>query len=62
MAKKKTPARRGSLMTLQQAEAETGVPYGSLRDMVLRGQLTRVAVGDSKRYWLRRTEVETKLA
>ncbi len=46
------------LMTLQQASAEFGPPYSSLRDMVIRGHLAAVRLGDSRRIWVRRVDME----
>jgi hypothetical protein len=45
-------------MTLQMAEQESGVPYTTLRDMVIAGHLARVVLGDSKRIWIRRRDLE----
>jgi hypothetical protein len=46
------------LVTLQQASAEYGPPYTSLRDLVLRGRLASVRLGDTKRIWVRRADLE----
>lgn len=59
---RKVRERRGALMTLQQGEAESGVPYTTLRDAVLRGHIRRVELGDSKRIWIRRSELERLIA
>ena len=45
------------LVTLQAASGETGVPYSSLRDFVVRGLLPRVQLGDSRRIWVRREDI-----
>ena len=45
-------------MTLQQCEAESGVPYTSWRDLVLQGHLKRVRLGDSRRLIVRRVDYE----
>jgi hypothetical protein len=50
--------RRSKLVTLQQASAETGVPYASLRDLVIAGHLQRVQLGDSTRIWIRRADLD----
>jgi hypothetical protein len=50
------------LMTLQQASAEYGPPYTSLRDLVLRGHLPSVRLGDSRRIWVRRADLERLIA
>ena len=50
-------ATRAKLLTLQQAHAEFGVPYGSLRDMIIRGDLARVDMG-TKRLWIKRADIE----
>lgn len=49
---------RTTLLTLQDAATQTGVPYTSLRDLVLQGHLKRVQLGDSRRYWVRRADLE----
>lgn len=46
------------LLTLQQAHAEFGPPYTSLRDLVMRGHLPAVRLGDSRRIWVRREDLE----
>lgn len=46
------------LITLQQASAELGVPYTSLRDLVIRGVLPSVRLGDSRRIWIKREDIE----
>jgi hypothetical protein len=46
------------LMSLQQVEAEYGPPYRSLRDLVLRGHLPQVRLGETRRIWVRREDVE----
>jgi len=47
-----------SLMTLQQASRESGVPYMSVRHLVKKGHLPSVQLGDSRRIWIRRTDFE----
>jgi excisionase family DNA binding protein len=54
--------RQPMLLTLQQAAAETGVPYTSVRKLVLDGYLPRVQLGDSKRTWIKRTDLERLIA
>lgn len=49
------------LITLQQIEEEFGVPYTSARDLVLRGHLPRVRLGDSKRIWVKTVDVEAMI-
>ena len=46
------------LLTLQGASAEYGPPYASLRELVIQGRLQRVQLGDSKRIWIRRADIE----
>jgi excisionase family DNA binding protein len=53
-----TTGRQPLLLTLQQAAAETGVPYTSIRKLVLEGHLPRVQLGDSRRTWVKRTDLE----
>jgi hypothetical protein len=47
-----------TLVTLQQAAAEYGPPYTSLRDLVIEGHLPKVQLGDSRRIWVRRADLE----
>jgi hypothetical protein len=49
---------RPALVTLQQAAKEYGPPYTSLRDLVVQGHLKRVQLGDSRRIWVKRTDLE----
>jgi excisionase family DNA binding protein len=56
------PERKPLLLTLQQAATETGVPYTSVRKLVLDGHLARVQLGDSKRTWVRRADLERLIA
>jgi excisionase family DNA binding protein len=55
MAQNKSAPR---LMTLQAAASELGIAYTSVRDLVLRGHLKRVQLGDSRRIWIERAELE----
>ena len=50
--------RRAILLTLQRASREYGPPYTSLRDLVIRGHLPSVRLGDSRRIWIRRADIE----
>jgi hypothetical protein len=50
------------LLTLQDASAQYGPPYTSLRDLVLEGALPRVTLGTSKRIWIRRADLERLIA
>ncbi len=54
--------RRPVLVTLQQASEEYGPPYTSLRDLVVRGHLPAVRLGDSRRTWVRRSDMERLIA
>jgi len=62
MGEKKQAGKPPVLLTLQQASAETGVPYSSVRRLVLDGHLARVQLGDSKRTWIKRTDLERLIA
>ena len=55
-------ATRTALVTLQAAAAEYGPPYTSLRDLVIQGHLPRVQLGDSRRIWVRRSDLERLIA
>lgn len=50
--------RKTKLITLQDAAAEYGPPYTSLRDLVLAGVLPKVQLGDSRRIWVRRADLD----
>lgn len=50
--------QRTALVSLQDASAQYGPPYTSLRDLVIQGHLKRVQLGDSRRIWVRRDELE----
>lgn len=60
MKTKRTPQTpsRGALLTLQGAAQLSGAPYTSLRDLVLQGHLKRVVLGESRRIWVRRADIE----
>jgi hypothetical protein len=53
---------RTTLQTLQQGAAEHGVPYTTLRDLVLQGHLPRVQLGDSRRIWVKRADLDRLIA
>lgn len=56
-----TAERRRALMSLKKASDVYGVPYSSLRDAHLRGELAVVRLGASERYaawYVRPAEVE----
>ena len=57
MSRKSTP-RQTRLLTLQQASEQYGPPYTSLRDLVIRGHLPRVRLGNSTRIWVKRADLE----
>jgi hypothetical protein len=46
------------LLSLQQASIEYGPPYGTLRDLVIRRLLPAVRLGESRRLWIRREDLE----
>jgi hypothetical protein len=54
--------RRPTLATLQQLATESGVPYTSVRKLVVDGHLPRVQLGDSKRTWVKRADFERLIA
>jgi excisionase family DNA binding protein len=54
----KKPERKPLLWTLQQAAVETGVPYTSLYQLVVEGHLACVRLGNSRRIWVKRTDLE----
>jgi hypothetical protein len=53
--------RRTRLVRLQAASDEWGVPYTSLRDLVVQGHLPRVRLGPSRRIWVSRDALEAFL-
>ena len=63
MAKKATQnTTRTTLVSLQAWCAEVGVPYTSARDLVLRGFLPRVQLGNSTRLWIKRSDGDRLIA
>ena len=60
--KTRAAGRQSVLLTLQQASEHTGVPYTSVRKLVLDGHLARVQLGDSKRTWIKRADLERFIA
>ena len=48
----------GGPLDLQHAAVITGVPYTSLRKLIDGGHLKHVQLGDSKRFWVKRADVE----
>ena len=54
---KHSPAKP-KLVTLQQGANESGVPYTSLRDLVLQGHLPHVHLGNSRRIWVKRADLD----
>lgn len=46
------------LLTLQQAESELGLPYTTLRDLCINGHLPVVRLGDSRRIWVKRVDLD----
>ena len=56
--KNKSAVKRTKLVNLQDASAEYGPPYTSLRDLVIQGHLPRVQLGDSRRIWVKRADLE----
>lgn len=52
-------ARPGQiLLTLQQVEAEFGLPASTTRDLVSRGHLPAVRLPSSRRVWVRRADLD----
>ena len=56
MAKRKP--KESLLMTLREAATRTGVPYNSLRELVLEGHLPCVKLGSGRRVWLKRSDFD----
>lgn len=51
-----------TLTTLQDAAEKTGVPYTSLRDLVLQGHLPTVKLGNSRRIWIKNADLDRLIA
>jgi hypothetical protein len=49
------------LMSLRQAEAEYGIPYAQLLDLVKRGELAAVQPPNVRRIYVVRADLERKL-
>jgi excisionase family DNA binding protein len=63
MSEKRSAAGRQTvLLTLQQAAEQTGVPYSSLVKLVKDGHLTSVRLGEMKRMWVKRSDLERFIA
>ena len=58
----KKEGRRTTLLSLQQASAEYGPPYTSLRDLVIDGHLPAVKLGGGRRIWVRRVDLDRLIA
>ena len=56
--KQANTGRKPLLGTLQQVAAQTGVPYSSVRKLVLDGHLPCVRLGASRRRWLKWADVD----
>jgi hypothetical protein len=52
-----TPTRKAMLMTVQQGEAESGIPYTTLLDQIHRGYLPCVRLPGSRRIWIKRDDL-----
>ena len=59
MSEKRAGGNQGQLITLQQASNEFGPPYTSLRDLVVNGHLPGIRLGEGRRIWVRRADMET---
>lgn len=57
-AKRHKADPRSVLVTLQQAAKEYGPAMGTLRDMVYSGHLERIQLADSRRIYIRRSQLE----
>jgi hypothetical protein len=62
MAKDQQGPRKGALGTLQQIALDSGVPYSSVRELVLDGHVPSVKLGDSKRYWIKWSDWDRYIA
>ena len=53
--------KRSMLVSLSAAATELGIPYSSLREVLVRGELKHVRLSGRGRYWLRRSDLEKYL-
>ena len=54
----RAPSGLQRLVSIQQVVIEYGLPVGSIRDLVFKGSLRRVALGDGRRWWFDRRDLE----
>jgi excisionase family DNA binding protein len=57
-AKTGTESKRSMLVSLTAAASELGIPYSSLREVLVRGELKHVRLSGRGRYWVRRTDLD----
>jgi excisionase family DNA binding protein len=57
-AKPGTANKRSMLVSLTTAAAELGIPYSSLREVLVRGELKHVRLSGRGRYWVKRADLE----
>lgn len=55
-ARKHTPANSARLVNAKRASTELGIPYGTLRDVVHRGELPVIRVG--RAWYLERRDID----
>ena len=48
----------GAFKTLQAAAERLGIPYASVRRLVLDGHLPGAQLGNSRRWWIKASELE----
>ena len=56
--KRGTTEQKTVLLTLQATSNETGIPYSSVRLLCAEGHLPVVRLGNSRRIWVRRADVD----
>lgn len=52
------PNPHSTLVSLPAGAKEIGIPYSSLREAVLRGDIKHVRLSGKGRYWLKRADLE----
>jgi len=58
MKEKPATSRRPLLVSLPAGARELGIPYSSLREAVLRGDIKHVRLSGRGRFWLKRSDLD----
>jgi len=49
---------KSKLVSLTSAASELGIPYSSLREVLVRGELAHVRLSGRGRYWVKRADLD----